>query len=311
MDRHNHDLGLAHDLKIIAKMTDRRRVLRWIAGASFVPAIGCGSDDAASPSTGTGAAGSSTTSGSMSTSTTGGGSSAGGSGTGGSGGTTGGSTMDGSMTDGGPTTCTTIPEETAGPYPGDGSNGANALVLSGIVRSDIRSSFGGATGTAAGVPLTVKIIILDQRGGCAKLSGFAVYIWHCDREGLYSMYTAADQNYLRGVQETDADGTVTFVTTFPGCYPGRWPHIHFEIFASLAEATVSGTKIATSQLALPADSCNEVYATAEYSASKTNLSQISLASDMVFSDGYADQVPVVTGSVVAGYVATLYVAVSR
>ena len=37
-----------------------------------------------------------------------------------------------------------IPEETAGPYPGDGSNGANVLTESGVVRSDITSSFGSA-----------------------------------------------------------------------------------------------------------------------------------------------------------------------
>lgn len=35
-----------------------------------------------------------------------------------------------------------IPDETAGPYPGDGSNGPDVLEQSGIVRSDIRSSFG-------------------------------------------------------------------------------------------------------------------------------------------------------------------------
>lgn len=43
-----------------------------------------------------------------------------------------------------------IPEETAGPYPGDGSNGPDVLAQSGIVRSDIRSSFGTSTTTAQG-----------------------------------------------------------------------------------------------------------------------------------------------------------------
>lgn len=38
-----------------------------------------------------------------------------------------------------------IPDETAGPYPGDGSNGPNVLAESGIVRSDITSSFGSST----------------------------------------------------------------------------------------------------------------------------------------------------------------------
>ena len=36
-------------------------------------------------------------------------------------------------------TLTETPEETAGPYPGDGSNGVNVLTESGIVRSDIRT----------------------------------------------------------------------------------------------------------------------------------------------------------------------------
>jgi hypothetical protein len=42
--------------------------------------------------------------------------------------------------------CATIPEETAGPFPGDGSNGPDVLSQSGVVRSDIRSSFGTSTG---------------------------------------------------------------------------------------------------------------------------------------------------------------------
>ena len=34
---------------------------------------------------------------------------------------------------------------------------------------------------------------------------------------------------LLGVQVTDANGRVTFTLIVPGCYPGRWPHIHFEV----------------------------------------------------------------------------------
>src|SRR6266576_6592943 len=45
-----------------------------------------------------------------------------------------------------------VESETAGPFPADGSNGPNVRTLNGIVRSDIRSSFGGYVGTAAGVP---------------------------------------------------------------------------------------------------------------------------------------------------------------
>jgi protocatechuate 3,4-dioxygenase beta subunit len=275
---HDHDHGLAHDLKMIARMADRRKVLRWVAGVGLLPILGCGGDDAAVTPNG---------------------------GTGGSSGTGGASTTDSG--DAQISSCSKIPEETAGPYPGDGSNGANALVIAGVVRSDIRSSFGTATGTAAGIPLTVKLTLVNTAGGCTRLSGYAVYLWHCDRDGNYSMYTVPTQNYLRGVQETDADGTVTFATIFPACYSGRWPHIHFEVYASVAEATAAGTQLATSQLALPEDVCNDVFATTGYSASVGNLAQVSLASDMVFSDGVTTQVPSISGSVTAGYVATLTV----
>ena len=51
---------------------------------------------------------------------------------------------------------TEMPGETAGPYPGDGSNGADVLETSGVERSDIRSSIDSGT-TAEGVPLEIKI----------------------------------------------------------------------------------------------------------------------------------------------------------
>ncbi|RYE88155.1 MAG: dioxygenase [Myxococcales bacterium] len=207
--------------------------------------------------------------------------------------------------------CSTIPEETAGPYPGDGSNGPNALTLAGIVRSDIRSSLGAASGTADGVRLTVKLTLTDSGRGCASLGGHVVYLWHCDREGRYSLYSqgVTDQNYLRGVQEADDEGNVTFTTVFPGCYAGRMPHIHFEVYPSLAAATAAGNVIATSQLALPTDACDQVYATSGYEASVGNLAAISFDSDNVFRDGVEQQLAAVTGSVSEGLVATLTVPV--
>ncbi|HVZ34249.1 MAG TPA: intradiol ring-cleavage dioxygenase [Polyangiaceae bacterium] len=201
----------------------------------------------------------------------------------------------------------TIPEETAGPFPGDGTNnnGSNALTLDGILRSDVRSSVAGASGVAEGVPLTVRLTILGA--DCAPLADHAVYIWHCDREGRYSMYSpgAQDENYLRGVQVTGAEGVVEFSTIFPACYPGRWPHVHFEVYSSLGAATSGRNAVATSQLALPEDSCGEVFATSGYEASASNLKQLSLATDLVFADGASLQTPVIMGSVSAGYVVTL------
>jgi len=210
-----------------------------------------------------------------------------------------------------PTSCSEIPEETAGPYPGDGSNGPNILSQSGIVRSDIRSSFGSAAGVATGVPLTINLSILDSANGCGALAGAAVYLWHCDIDGRYSMYSqgVTNENYLRGVQETDSAGAVTFKSIFPAAYSGRWPHIHFEVYPSLAKATASENKIATSQLALPAPVCETVYATDGYASSVRNLAQTSLDTDNVFRDGYASQLATVTGDVSSGFFAKLAVPV--
>jgi protocatechuate 3,4-dioxygenase beta subunit len=79
-----------------------------------------------------------------------------------------------------------IPEETAGPFPGDGSNGVNALTTSGIVRSDITRSVGGVSGVATGVPLEINLHVVDLSDCSAPFAGAAVYVWHCDGEGRYS-----------------------------------------------------------------------------------------------------------------------------
>jgi protocatechuate 3,4-dioxygenase beta subunit len=205
-----------------------------------------------------------------------------------------------------------IPEETAGPYPGDGSNGPDVLEQSGIVRGDIRSSFGDASGTAEGVPMTLELVIADLANGGAGFEGVAVYVWHCTREGGYSMYSQGitDQNYLRGVQIADASGKVSFTSIFPACYDGRWPHIHFEVYPDQASITDATKVIATSQVALPQDICQTVYAEDGYEASVSNLSKVSLTTDNVFGDdGGVSQLPTVTGDVAGGYTVTLNVGV--
>jgi protocatechuate 3,4-dioxygenase beta subunit len=205
-----------------------------------------------------------------------------------------------------------IPDETAGPYPGDGSNGPDVLAQSGIVRSDIRSSFGGASGTAQGAPMTLELTIYDLANGGKPFAGTAVYVWHCDREGRYSLYSEGitDQNYLRGVQIADASGRVRFTSIFPACYSGRWPHIHFEVYPDEASVTDAAKAIATSQVALPKNACDAVYAQSGYGASVSNLSQVSLESDNVFGDdGGVSQLGSVTGDVANGYTISLVVGV--
>jgi protocatechuate 3,4-dioxygenase beta subunit len=291
----DHDLGLSHDLPRLVgqgQRWGRRGLLGLMGGVGAVALVGCGDDDGAT-STGSSrpAAG------------------------GGPGRPPGGGPGDGGV-GGDPSVDVAegeIPEETAGPYPGDGSNGVNVLSETGIVRSDLTSSFGSASGVAEGVPVTVRLKVHDLDGAdVTALSGAAVYLWHCTNDGNYSLYseTVADENFLRGVQETDADGMVTFTTIFPGCYAGRWPHMHFEVYESLDSATTYTNKLRTSQLAIPADSCREVYGVADgYAASVANLEGVSLDSDNVFGDGYSLQLATVTGSVAEGFTFSLDVPV--
>ncbi|GGL94389.1 dioxygenase family protein [Nakamurella endophytica] len=205
-----------------------------------------------------------------------------------------------------------IPDETAGPYPGDGSNGPDVLEQSGIVRSDLRSSFGQASRTAAGVPITLRLSVTDLARAGAPFAGVAVYVWHCDREGRYSLYSdgITSENYLRGVQIADADGVVEYSSIFPACYSGRWPHIHFEVYPDRDSITDVSTAIATSQVALPQDVCETVYGQAGYEASVGNLARVSLSTDNVFGDdGGARQLATVTGTVSSGLSVALQVGI--
>jgi protocatechuate 3,4-dioxygenase beta subunit len=115
------------------------------------------------------------------------------------------------------------------------------------------------------------------------LQGAAVYLWHCDREGRYSLYCegGTQENYLRGVQETGGDGTVTFTSVFPAACSGRWPHVHFEVYPSLDAATTASGKLRTSPAGVPEDACRQIYATDGYAQSVQNLAQTSLETDMV------------------------------
>jgi len=291
----HHHPSLADDLqRLLDTHATRRHALRWLltgAGGSAALALAaCGG------AVDGGTAASSTVATTGTTGTTG------------STGTTG-TTGNGS--------CAVIPEETGGPYPGDGTNGngsgiANALTLSGIVRSDIRTSVAPGSATAAGIPTTLKLQIVNVGASCASAAGAAVYLWHCDRDGNYSMYANSllKENYLRGVQEADSNGIVTFTTVFPGCYAGRMPHIHFEVYPSLAKATNAANRVKTSQLTFPMATLNEAYATSAYATSARNLSGMSYATDNVFSDGTTLQIASVTGDPVNGYVVTLTIGVS-
>ena len=274
-ETHEHDLGLTHDLRVLS----RRRVFRLagVAGASALVAA-CAGGETERPVATTEAA-----------------------------------IPQGTSADA-ESCVTSAPTETSGPYPGDGSNGPNVLVESGIVRSDIRPSFGGYSGSADGVPLTIDLTLLDTTKNCAAGTGMAIYVWHCDRAGNYSLYSqdAAEQNYLRGVQVADTNGRVSFTSIFPACYAGRWPHIHFEVFDSLESAVAGENARLTSQIALPEQSCTSVFGhDAGYAASVQNLSQVTLNSDNVFGDGWDAELAKVTGDPASGLTVALTIGVGE
>ena len=276
-----------NDLHLLQRPVSRRGALALLGGLGLAVA-GCsgGNDSNSATATTKGASSSSTSTTSGATTTTG-------------------------STAATVTSCAPIPEETGGPFPGDGSNGPDVLAENGVVRKDITSSFDGMSGTADGVPYTMQFTVVDIDNGCKPLTGAAIYVWHCDREGNYSMYQdAADANYLRGVQEVDANGVATFTSIFPACYSGRWPHVHFEVYPSVADATNARNKLVTSQLAFPEDVCDAVYATSGYEQSSSNMQRVSLSRDMVFSDGVSSQTPSMTGNAQSGYVSSLVVGVS-
>lgn len=214
------------------------------------------------------------------------------------------------------TTATTVvsdltetPEETAGPFPADGSNDngegsdANVLADSRVVRSDIRSDLDGSN-SQDGVPMSLTMNVVDSSG--QPRSGAAVYIWHCTRDGHYSAYSSgmnggdyADRSYLRGVQVADSTGAVTFQTVLPGRYQGRAFHIHFRVYADDTYADA----LLTSQMGLDDDRIEALYSTAGgYENSVRN--DTDNADDGIFGDGADHQMLAVSGDATSGLTAT-------
>jgi protocatechuate 3,4-dioxygenase beta subunit len=301
----DHGHSLAEDLARMEALVARRRALKWFAGAgtaALVTACGGSGGSTSGVSVVTGGTSTATPTPTPTATTT--------------------ATPTPTPTSSASGSCIADPAETGGPYPADGTNTSsgstsNVLASSGIVRSDIRPSFISSTTVATGVQVTLTLTLVNVNASCAPLAGYAIYLWHCDRSGNYSLYSgAAGESYLRGVQVTDGNGQATFTTIFPAAYSGRWPHMHFEVFSSLANAIGGRYAVLTSQLAMPAAICNTVFAdTATYPSSKSNFASISLSSDNVFGDNtsaqLAQQTPAFSGSVAAGYAAAALIGIAR
>jgi protocatechuate 3,4-dioxygenase beta subunit len=213
--------------------------------------------------------------------------------------------------------CLGTPTEIRGPYPADGTGRGrpvNVLDLEGIVRRDIRSSFAGLQGTAEGVPLELELQLASP-GNCTPLAGRALYLWQNDAAGEYSLYTLRDVNYLRGMQTADDRGRVRFTMIVPGCYGGRFPHCHFEVFESAAAAVRGDAPLLVSQLGYPAEECRGIYRTdTRYGDSLQNLERLPMDRDLIFADtgpeAQARQTISLTGSAQQGYRGTATVVVA-
>ncbi|MEU6301593.1 intradiol ring-cleavage dioxygenase [Streptomyces chartreusis] len=177
---------------------------------------------------------------------------------------------------------------TEGPYYLDGA----------LVRKDI-------TEGKSGVPLTLRLTVVDATDGCTPVKGAAVEIWHCDAWGYYSGYTTAnpggsapaesedgstadDDTYLRGYQIAGANGVVKFETIFPGWYTPRTCHIHLKVHTGgqKEDGTYEGGKVNhTGQLFFDDTIAEEIFTLEPYS--KHSGSYTTLDDDMVYDGGGA------------------------
>jgi protocatechuate 3,4-dioxygenase beta subunit len=182
------------------------------------------------------------------------------------------------------TACAVTPTETIGPYPS----------LTDLFRSDIREGKQGAQLT-----LTVKVV--NVSGGCTPVSGANVEIWHVDAAGNYSQYgTQTTQTYLRGIQTSNSNGEVTFVTIYPGWYQGRATHIHLEV-------TINGVSRKVTQMAFPETVNNAVHTSGVYSTRGRN--PMSNSSDGIFADSLSSEIVTPTGDPTSGYAVTFQVGI--
>lgn len=145
--------------------------------------------------------------------------------------------------------CEVSPSETSGPFP--------IKTPADWVRENI-------VGNRVGVPLLITLKIENTNEDCKPLSDVFVDIWQCDAKGNYSEYSGqldgsfTNHHFLRGRQTTDANGYVSFISIYPGWYPRRAPHLHFEIKSK------SGKSLLITQTAFPEDVSKKVYNTKGY-----------------------------------------------
>ena len=182
-----------------------------------------------------------------------------------------------------PNACALSPSEMAGPFP--------IMTPADWIRGNI-------IGDRVGIPLMITIKVEDVNNNCSPLAGVLVDIWHCDAKGNYSEYSNqiegdfTSQHFLRGRQTTDTSGNASFISIYPGWYPGRAPHLHLEVISS------SGQSLLTTQTAFPEAVSNTVYATSGYNGNFDT----SNSADGAFRDSLNRNIAtIVTGNTTDGF----------
>ena len=188
--------------------------------------------------------------------------------------------------------CVVRPEQTEGPY----------FIDAKLNRSDIRVDPSDKS-VKPGVPLRLEFQVSRIAGAaCTSLSGAMVDVWHCDASGVYSdvrdnRFDSRGKKFLRGYQQTNANGAAEFMTIYPGWYEGRAVHIHFKIRSA---AQGGRAQEFTSQLYFDESVNDQVFSQAPYNSKRGR--RLTNDSDFLFRRGGKELLvtPTKTGQ---GYVA--------
>lgn len=184
--------------------------------------------------------------------------------------------------------CAVTNSETEGPFP---TKSPSTLVQNNII------------GDRTGVPFEINLIIQNVKADCAALQGVIVDIWHCDKDGNYSEYGGGgmqsanytNYHFLRGRQTTNENGKASFLSIFPGWYNGRATHIHVHIYNNV------GTSLLITQIAFPEGSGSQVELVNANSGYSGMSGYTYNSNDNVFSDGTANEMSTISGSVSEGF----------
>ena len=117
--------------------------------------------------------------------------------------------------------CNLFPESVEGPFYRSNQR----------VRRDVREG-------KPGIQVTISVTLAEV-SSCQPIQNVAVDIWSADAAGEYSAFVGVrpgdppvprdNGTFLRGVQRSNEQGKLSFVTIFPGWYEGRTIHYHMGI----------------------------------------------------------------------------------